>query len=353
MIIESVALNNFRRFKEATFQFGNGFNVLVGKNGTGKTTILESIYILSTGRSFVTNTLQNCLNLSEDYFLIEGKFKDKVDTKTLSFLLRKEKKEIYLNKDKVKKLSQIIGKFPVVITDYSLVELVKEGPAKRRDFINHVLIFTDKDYYSDILKYYAYLEKRNSCLKSGNFTNDLIMFLSQEMYDYGVKIRDKRAHIVEDFNGRISDIFNLVFGRQLDVTLEYIPSDLKKLLDPSVVKDEISKKRTLYGIHLDEFELYANGVNLRTVTSLGEAESIGFILKLIETELIERYLGEVPILLLDDFFSHLDTAKREKILNMISHLQVILTAINLDDVTKNVLDKATLINLEGLEDEAS
>jgi len=247
MIIESVALKNFRRFKEATFQFGNGFNVLVGKNGTGKTTILESIFILSTGRSFVTNTLQNCLNLSEDYFLIEGKFKDRVDTKTLSFLLRKDKKEIYLNKNRIKKISQIIGKFPIVITDYSLVELVKDGPAKRRDFINHVLIFTDKDYYSDILKYYAYLEKRNNYLKTGNFTSDLIMFLSQELYDYGVKIRDKRVHIVEDFNGRICDIFNLVFGRRLDVSLEYIPSDLNKLLDPSVVKMKSQKKEHSMG----------------------------------------------------------------------------------------------------------
>lgn len=351
MIIKSLTLQNFRRFKETKFEFKNGFNIAVGKNGSGKTTILEAIYLLSTGKSFVTNALQNCVNVYEDYFFVEGVFESNNDLNlqgenTLSILFSKDKKLVHHNKRKVKALSEIIGKFPVIVTDYALVELVKDGPSKRRDFINHVLTFTDEDYYKNLLKYYSYLERRNEYLKNGNFTMDLLIFLSQEMYDFGRKIRDKREKIINDFNERVKDIFYLIFGVKSNLSLVYRPSKLEKLLDTESITDEISKKRTLNGIHLDEIEIFDGEINLREFASLGESYSIGFILKLVESELILKYKGINPILLLDDFFSHLDEVKREKILSYIKDKQVILTAVSLDDVSKDIRDSANIISLE-------
>ena len=356
MIIENLTLQNFRRFKDDKFEFDNHFNVVVGKNGSGKTTILEGIYLLSTGKSFVTNALQNCVNVNNDYFFVEGVFRSESNSDsdavhTVSVLFSKDKKVFHENKRKIKTLSEIVGKFPVIVTDYALVELVKEGPSKRRDFINHVLTFTDEDYYKNLLRYYSFLERRNEYLKNGNFTMDLLIFLSQELYDYGRKIREKREKIINDFNERIKDIFSIIFGKKTDLSLVYRPSKLEKLLDTESITDEISKKRTLYGVHLDEIEIFDDGINMREFASLGESYSIGFILKLIESELIIKYKGIVPILLLDDFFSHLDEVKREKILNYIKDNQVILTAVSLDDVSKSVLQDSKIINLENERDE--
>ncbi|BAL80130.1 DNA replication/repair protein RecF [Caldisericum exile] len=350
MIIESLLLQNFRRFKEERFNFDSGFNIIIGKNGSGKTTLLEAIYLLSTGKSFVTNAVQNCVNVNDDYFFIEGIF-NKVsgadaNPNTLSILFSRDKKIVHLNKRKVKALSEIIGKFPVIVTDYALVELVKDGPSKRRDFINHVLTFTDEDYYKNVLRYYSFLERRNEYLKNGNFTMDLLIFLSQEIYDYGRKIREKREKIINDFNERIRNIFYTIFEKESNLTIIYRPSKLEKLLDTDSLTDEVNKKRTLYGIHLDEIEIFDGEINLREFASLGEAYSIGFILKLIESELIERYKGTAPILLLDDFFSHLDEVKRDKILNYIKNNQVILTSVSIDDVSKKILDSANIITLE-------
>lgn len=356
MIIESLFLQNFRKFTENKFEFNNRFNVIVGKNGSGKTTILEGIYLLSTGKSFVTNSLQNCVNVNSEYFFVEGVFHVESNSDlglvdTVSVIFSKDKKVFHQNKRKVKALSEIVGKFPVIVTDYALVELVKEGPSKRRDFINHVLTFTDEEYYKNLLKYYSFLERRNEYLKNGNFTMDLLIFLSQELYDYGRKIREKREKIINDFNERIKDIFFLIFGRNTSLSLIYRPSKLEKLLDTESITDEINKKRTLYGVHLDEIEIFDDGINMREFASLGESYSIGFILKLIESELIMNYKGILPILLLDDFFSHLDELKREKILNYIKDNQVILTAVSLDDVSKSVLQDANIIDLENSIDE--
>ncbi|MGB9794785.1 DNA replication/repair protein RecF [Caldisericum exile] len=350
MIIEKLLLQNFRRFKEKKFNFSNGFNIVIGKNGSGKTTILEAIYLLSTGKSFVTSAVQNCVNVSEDYFFVEGVFNNvsRLDQSqnTLSILFSKDKKVVHLNKRKVKAFSLIIGKFPVIVTDYALVELVKDGPSKRRDFINHVLTFTDEDYYKNILKYYSFLERRNEYLKDGKFTMDLLLFLSHELYDYGIKIMEKREKIINDFNERIRDIFYIIFDKKSELSIVYRPSKLEKLLDPDSITEEIRRKRTLYGIHLDEIEIFDGQINLREFASLGEAYSIGFILKLVESELIDRYKSTTPILLLDDFFSHLDEVKREKILNYIKNNEVILTSVSTNDVSKSILNSANVIILE-------
>jgi len=345
MIIETLSLKNFRRFKTLNLTFKNGFNIIAGKNGSGKTSILESIYILSTGKSFLTNTLSNCVSFDEEYFLIEGNFKDGGDNE-VSFLLYKDKKEIRLNKRRVKTLAEIVGKFPVVATDYSLVELVKGGPSKRRDFINHLLIFTCEGYYKALLRYYAFLEKKNVFLRNGNFTMDMLLFLSQELYNTGLKIKEERESIIKEINRYLKDYFNKMGGNNTVIEMEYEPSKLDMLLSEDAIIEETKKKHTLFGIHLDEIRLSNNGIDLREFASLGEAYNIGFVLKLIESILIKDYTGNIPLLLIDDFFSHLDATRIEEVLNRIKENQVIITTINLTDVPAHILKEGVVFSLD-------
>ncbi len=347
MKIEKLLLKNFRRFKEKEINFSDEFNILIGNNGSGKTTVLDAIYLLTTGKSYLTKSLENCINVNEEYSFVEGNFLDKTnseDTYLVSILYYKGKKEININKRKISTLADLVGKIPVIFTDYSLSNLVKGLPSDRRDFINHVLIFTDKDYYKDLLKYYSYLEKRNEYLKNGNFTMDILIFLSQEIYDIGMKIVSKRENIIKEFNNLAKDFYSELFGKKSNLKIVYNPSPLKKILDSDSILDEINKKRTLYGIHLDEIEIFDSDINLRNFASLGEAFSVGFILKIVESSLIFNYTKRKPIFLIDDFNSFLDEIKRSKILSMINHMQVILTSVNMD-LNKELIDKSNLITL--------
>lgn len=343
MKVKELRLTNFRKFKDRSFSFQDNFNVIVGKNGTGKTSLLESIYILSSGRSFTTTQLVNCITFGEEYFFIESSFKKNGQENSLSFLLGKDKKELKQDGKKLKGFASVIGNYPALFMNYALVELVKGGPENRREFVNHVLIFLDRTYYKDLIRFYSLLEKRNAHLKSSQPDLDFIKVISEEMYSLSVSIIEKRKKVIDSLSERLPEILFLVSGLRLKISVGYYPSDAKNLLKEEAIKEEIYKKRTLYGIHLDDVVINVNGREAREYSSLGEAYSLAFAMKFIEKDMIKEEKHENPVLLLDDFFSDLDEGRRENILKLIKDEQVFITSITASIIEPRILSNSRVI----------
>lgn len=343
MRIKEIRLLGFRKLKDRYFAFNDSFNLVIGRNGTGKTTLLEAIYLLSTGKSFNTTQVLNCITFGEEYFFVGSTLHCKDGEKAISYLQAKEKRELKLNDKRLKGFSTIIGEFPVIFMNYSLVDIVKGGPESRREFINHCLIFIDRGYYKDIVKYYALLEKRNAHLKAYQPDMSFLKVISEEMHKLSQSIAQKRKDLIEEINARLGSISGMISGSVFPIAISYVPSEAEKLIGESFIRQDIEKKRTSFGIHLDSIVVTLNGNEAREYASLGEAYTVAFALKFIEKDLVKAKKGEEPVLLLDDFFSDLDEGRRENILKLVSSEQVFITSTSSSLLEPKLMNSSKVI----------
>ena len=344
MNILSLSLEKFRKFKEREFNFSSGYNIITGRNGVGKTSIFEGIYLLSTGKSFITNHLQNCIRFGDEYFFLNANFESSQKTHSIRFLLDKNKKELKFDGKKVKSFSRIIGVLPVIFMNYSLSFLIKGGPEKRRSFLNHFLIFSDKEYYKLLLEYYSLLYRRNALLKE-NSDNTLFELLTEKMVPVGNTIQSKREGVTDKLKLLTEEMISKITDKEFSVDIKYKKSDVNKLSSPETSKNEINRRRTLFGPHLDEVEILLNGVPAREFSSLGEAYSLAFALRFAENKIISEVNNEKPIILLDDFFSDLDEFHRLNILHLTRNQQVLISALSLNIIPQEIIKEAQVIML--------
>ncbi len=344
MKINALEIDNFRKFEKTYFRFGDSFNVISGKNGAGKTTLLEAIYLLSTGKSFITNHINNCVRFGADYSFVSAEFETKNGTNEIKFMFGKNVREVRFNGKKLKSFSQFVGVLPVVFMNYKLSLLVKGGPEHRRAFLNHLLIFIDRNYYKSLMKYYTLLKERNTLLKNGADVS-LLSVYSDEIVKAGEEIQKKREKIMEKISGLTNEMMKFITGETYKVETIYEKSDIGKLRAKEVLEKEILRKRTLYGPHLDDVKIFLNGVPAREFSSLGEAYSLAFSMRFAESKIIEEERGEPPVILLDDFFSDLDEFHRKNILALSEKRQTFLTTLNLSLIPDEIIKKTKVIVL--------
>ena len=344
MNIISLSLEKFRKFKKKEFNFSSGYNIISGRNGVGKTSIFEGIYLLSTGKSFITNHLRNCIRFGDEYFFLNVDFNSSQNVHSIRFLSGKNRKELKFDGKKVKSFSRIIGVLPVIFMNYSLSFLVKGGPEKRRSFLNHLLIFSDNEYYKLLLKYYSLLYRRNALLKESG-DNTLFELLTEEMTPVGNIIQSKREGVINKLKLLTEEMISKITDKEFSVNINYKKSDVNKLSFPETSRSELNRKRTLFGPHLDEIEILLNGVPAREFSSLGEAYSLAFALRFAENKIIGEVDNEKPIILLDDFFSDLDEFHRLNILRLAKNQQVIISALSLNIIPQEIIKEAQVIML--------
>ncbi len=344
MKINVLEIENFRKFEKSSFRFGDSFNIINGKNGAGKTTLLEAIYLLSTGKSFITNHINNCIKFGADYAFVSAEFETKKGTNEIKFMFGKNGKEVRFNGKRLRSFSQFVGTLPAVFMNYKLSLLIKGGPEQRRAFLNHLLIFTDREYYKTLMKYYVLLKERNNLLKNGADAA-LLSVYNDEIIRSGTEIQKKRAEIIKKISVLTKEMMNFITGERYVVEMEYIKSDVEKLSSSETLEKEILRKRTLFGPHLDDIKILLNNVPAREFSSLGEAYSLAFSMRFAESKIIEEERGEPPVVLLDDFFSDLDEFHRKNILSLTKNRQTLLTTLNLSLVPEEIIKETKVIVL--------
>ena len=339
MWIKKIKINNFRNYKNAEINLNNKINVFYGENAQGKTNIIEAIYLSSIGKSFRTNKEKELIKIGEDNCNVEIYYEKSDRDGEISINIG-VKKSIFVNKIKVKKLSEFLGNINVVIFTPDDINILRGIPENRRKFLN-VMISQLRPKYMHIYNLYKKtLDERNSYLKNiENQKHDLLEIYDEKLAEYGYEIYKYRKEFIDKIKNKIKLIHNNITNNKEIIEIEYISNcsnkeDFLKLLKERK-KLDIIKGYTTKGIHRDDFKIFINNLPVDVYGSQGQNRTAVLSLKLSELQVIYDEIGENPILLLDDFMSELDEFRRNSFLENIKNTQVIITCTDKLELQKN------------------
>ena len=341
MYIKSVKLQNFRNYKQQIIQFNKNINIIYGDNAQGKTNILESIFLCSFGKSFRTNKDKEMIKFGEDTASIEIEY-EKIDRCGKIKLDIANKKQIAVNGIKIKKLSEILGNIHIVIFTPEDINILKDGPANRRRFLDMMIGQLRPNYVYNLNRYLKTIEQRNNYLrqiKEENKSANMLDIWDEKLAEYAHIVCGYRKEFVDKLIEKINNIHKKITNEQEELKIEYISDCYNKDSYLNLLKErrklDIIKGYTTKGIHRDDFVIYINGKEVNIYGSQGQNRTVILSLKLAELNVIYDDIGEYPILLLDDFMSELDEKRRKNFLNNIKNTQVIITGtekINLSNI---------------------
>jgi DNA replication and repair protein RecF len=323
--LEKLHLSNFKCYSEAALDFSSKINVLVGKNGSGKTNLLDAIHYLSFTKSAFNGSDQQNVRHGDNHFFIKGNLiiasKSQEITCGFQVGLKKNFKEDGLE---YQKLSDHIGKYPVVLSAPDDVDLVKEGSEARRKFFDSIISQIDKAYLENLIHYNYYLKQRNALLKLFQDSGS-VDWIALESYDrslvpLGNAIYNRRKIFVQEFLPVFNGFYKFLVSDEETTDLRYV-SELDEIkFAEGLYKNrnkDLALQRTNFGIHRDEFEFTLGSGNLKRLGSQGQQKSFVIALKLAQAEVIKSHKGFSPILLLDDIFDKLDDYRIARLLELI------------------------------------
>lgn len=342
MIIESIELKNYRNYDELHMDFNQGTNILYGDNAQGKTNILEAIYVCCTTKSHRGSKDRDMIQFDRDESHIKLSLRKNDVPYRIDMHLKKNKtKGVAINGIPIKKASELFGIVNVVFFSPEDLNLIKNGPAERRRFIDLELCQLNKLYVHSLIQYNRSLQQRNKLLKELNFKPEYEGTLDvwdMQLIQYGKEMIRYREQFVEQLNGIIYDIHKQLSGDREELLICYDPNVSCEAFEPSLKKSraqDLRQKTTLVGPHRDDIGFYVNKIDIRKFGSQGQQRTAALSLKLAEIELVKKLVNDYPILLLDDVLSELDGNRQNHLLSGINHIQTMITCTGLDDFINN------------------
>ncbi len=364
MIVENIALYNYRNYPLLNLKFNKKLNIIIGNNGEGKTNILESIYVLAITKSFRDSDVDNLIMHDQPYGIVKCSVSNQNQKKELKieFYRDKSNKKIYLDDKQIKTYNDYLASLNVILFSQNDMDIIRGTPANKRKYLNVEIGQTSSKYIRIVNEYNKYLKQRNDLLKKCNFSSEsdkiLLDILTSKLVDEGCLIYTYRNNYINDINSRISDIYEFFTGIP-GLKIRYINSISFSSFDLSVLKSELSKKfsknifkettqgSTLYGPHRDDFIFEVDQRDLALFGSQGQQRLAIIALKLSEIELLKNCTGCNPVILLDDIFSELDKSKRNKLLDYINkNVQTIITTTDIKNINKKYLKNAKVVTIK-------
>ena len=350
MQLNQLEILDFKNIEEARIEFSPGVNCLVGKNGMGKSNLLEAIYFLSLARP-MQSVPESCLiRHGSDRMLVKGDYtmEGGIRENVAVGLVKGKGKRVSRNGKEYTRLSEHIGRFPIVAATPADTMLVTEGGEVRRRLLDMVISQTDPAYLSQVIRYTRALDSRNRMLRSG--VRDKLLYESVEngMAEAAQAVHDARKAWTEAVEPGFREHYAAVSGDAERMGLQYVSGlddkDLHELLDASRAKDT-QLGFTTVGVHRDDLAMMMGDYPLKRVGSQGQVKSFVIALRLAIFDHIRNTTGRTPILLLDDIFDKLDSGRVRHIMEAVSGGEG-FGQIFITDTNREHLDE-TIASLKG------
>ena len=345
MYLNNLLFVNFKNYEELELEFSPGINAFVGYNGSGKTTILDGIYFLSMCKSYLNRIDRQNIRFDQTFFSLFGHWSldNKLNKQQLT-VKSGSKKIVKLNKKEYDKISEHIGKFPVVFISPYDGDLIAEGSQLRRKWIDGILVQLDLNYLEILVQYQKVLEQRNALLKNMHehrlFDPESIEVWDTQLIKLGEQIHKKRLDFFKEFSPFFQDYYKNISDSKEEVSITYESqlnnADFSILLKNTIKKD-LQTQFSNVGTHKDDMLFSINEHPIKKFGSQGQQKSFLISLRLAQFEWLKKHKGIKPILLLDDIFDKLDYKRVTKLVNLVSDNyfgQVFITDTDKDRMLK-------------------
>lgn len=327
MYLKKLSLTNFKNYRQADLEFSSRINCLVGNNGVGKTNILDAIHYLSLTKSFFNNIDSLSIRHDEDFFLVQGSFVREGEEDNIFCSFHRQKQKIFKRNGKeYQRLTDHVGKFPVVMISPADSALISEGSEERRKFMNKIISQYNAGYLDAVLNYNKAVQQRNRLLKDfnaeRNFDGEMISVWDAQLVKYGNFGYSERELLINELIPVFQKYYSMISNQQEEVNLKYrshlSEGDFTELLKSALNKDRILEYTTV-GIHKDDLIFEMDGLPIKTLGSQGQQKSYLVALKLAKFDYIKRKARFAPILLLDDIFDKFDDERVAQIIRLVDN----------------------------------
>ena len=348
MKILSLSLKNFRNLNEIEISPCGETNVICGENAQGKTNIIEGIWLFTGAKSFRTNKDSDFLRFGSQKAVINLKFLSEGVENEAEITIT-DKRRVVLNQNKLNSPSLIAGKFNAVIFSPTDLKLVSDGPAVRRRFLDTAIGQIFPNYINLLKDYTRAVAQRNKVIKDFKYDSTLSIMLDVfecEIANLGEKITNYRKKYIEMLNEFLPTIHNGISAGKETLETKYIYSFSGDFLSElkNSRQDDMYTGVTSIGPHRDDIDFKINGISARKFGSQGQKRSVALAVKLAEAEVINKNVGEWPVILLDDVMSELDVTRQNYILNHIKGMQSFITCCDDQNVKGLQKGKKFVIN---------
>ena len=364
MILRKLSILNYKNIGEAQLELSPKMNCFIGRNGMGKTNVLDAVYYLSFCRSASNPIDSQVIRHDKPFCMIEGEYgegDERLKMKDEKLIIsvgmkRGQKKHFKRNKKEYKRLSEHIGLIPLVVVSPADTLLIEGGSEERRKLMDMVIAQYDRSYIDALSRYNNALQQRNTLLKqasaaevsSAAFDPLLIQLWEEQMAEAGEQLFEKRRAFVDELVPLFQQYYEHISGGQERVGLTYVSHCQRGPLLEVIQRDrhkDLAVGYSLHGVHRDDLEFTLDGHLMKREGSQGQNKTYVIALKLAQFDFLKRTGAQTtPLLLLDDIFDKLDAQRVEQIVRLVSSDnfgQIFITDTNRDHLDQ-ILSTTTL-----------
>ncbi len=353
MYVKELDLKSFRNYESLSVSFDPGTNIFYGRNAQGKTNILEAVYLGCTTKSHRGSKDRDLIRMGDDESHIRLKIDRRENEYRIDIHLKKNRaKGVAVNAMPVRKASDLYGIASLVFFSPEDLNMIKNGPAGRRRFLDLTLCGIDRVYMADLSAYGKIVSQRNALLHEAAYDPKRLAELDIwdiQLVETGKRIIKRRAEFLDLFGKMAAERHQALTDGGERLRISYEPNTEADLLEMKTARNrdmDLRTKETHAGPHRDDLSIRANGMDLRSYGSQGQQRTAALSMKMAEISVIESLRGDKPVLLLDDVLSELDRDRQNALLSAIRDTQTLITCTGLDDFISHTFHADRIFRVE-------
>ena len=328
MYLSQINYNNFRCLENKKIDLDRNFNLIYGKNGQGKTSLIEAVHFLATGKSFRTKKNKELIKYNWNRVTVFGKYINKNENEnTIAVDVNEDKRDFYINRMKNSYI-EYVGLLNIISFIPEDIELIVGNPGVRRNFFNYEISQAKKNYLKSIVDFEKILKIRNKLIKEKKTEDEIYKIYNEKFIEEGLNIILYRREFIRSLSILLNLNYRKLFDEKSELKLKYecfLGNIEKQSREELKEKFEIQCRKkferekylgfSLLGPQKDDFVFELNGKNAKMYSSQGEKKSIIFSLKVSEIDMLVKEKNEYPIFIMDDVASYFDEIRKKSILN--------------------------------------